>query len=77
MTHVGVPVQQTQTQLSLVTNPIPVNQHLGWPQLVTPLIVGQPRTMPYLMWYNIVPPLYLWILTCTQCIIQESKDLIH
>ncbi len=40
MTHVGVPIQQTQTQPSLVTNLIPISQHLGWPQLVTPLIVG-------------------------------------
>jgi hypothetical protein len=28
MTHVGVPIQQTQTQSSLViTNPIPITQH--------------------------------------------------
>jgi hypothetical protein len=32
-----------------------VSQHLGWPQLVTPLIVGQPINVPYLMWYNTVP----------------------
>jgi hypothetical protein len=28
-THVGVPIQQTQIQSSLVTNPIPINQHLS------------------------------------------------
>ncbi len=28
-THVGVPIQQTQTQLSLVTNLILVSQHLS------------------------------------------------
>jgi hypothetical protein len=37
-THVGVPMQQIQSQLSLVTNPITISQHLSWLQLVTPLI---------------------------------------
>jgi hypothetical protein len=54
-THVDVPIQQTQIQPSLIANPIPVNQHVGWSQLVTPLIARQPRTVPHPMWYNIVP----------------------
>jgi hypothetical protein len=49
VTHVGVPIHQTQIQLSLVTNPIPVNQHVGWSQPVTPLIARQPRTISYPM----------------------------
>ncbi len=55
MTHVGVPVQQTQIQLNLVTNPIPISQHLGWPQPITPLIARQLRITMYLMWYNSIP----------------------
>ncbi len=56
MTHVGVPIQQIQTQPNLViTNPIPITQHFGWTQPVKPLIVRQPQTIPYLMWYNIIP----------------------
>jgi hypothetical protein len=47
MTHVGLHVQQIQTQPSLVTNPIPVSQHLGWLQRVTPLIVRQLIIVPY------------------------------
>jgi hypothetical protein len=39
----------------LVTNPILVNQHVGWSQLVTPLIAWQPKTIPYPMWYNTLP----------------------
>jgi hypothetical protein len=54
-THVGVPIQQTQTKLSLVTNLIPINQHLDWPQLVTPLIVRQTKIVLYPMWYNTIP----------------------
>jgi hypothetical protein len=52
-------MQQIQPQLGLVTNPTLVNQHLGWRQLVTPLIARHPKVVPYppyLMWYNIVPP---------------------
>jgi hypothetical protein len=49
MTHVGVHVQQIRPRLSLVTNPILVNQHLGWPQLVTPLVAWQPKIVPYQM----------------------------
>jgi hypothetical protein len=59
VTHVGIPMQQIQPQLGLVTNPTLVSQHLGWRQLVTPLIARQPKVVaypPYLMWYNIVPP---------------------
>jgi len=59
VTHVGVHVQQIQPQSSLVTNPTLVNQHLSWQQLVTPLIVRQPRAIPYPpypMWYNTIPP---------------------
>jgi hypothetical protein len=55
MTHVGVPIQQTQIQLSLVTNPIPVSQHLGWLQPITPLIARQLRIAMYMMWYNTIP----------------------
>jgi hypothetical protein len=54
MTHVIVLIQQTQIQPSLVTNPIPISQHLSWPQPVTPLIAWQPKIVPYLMWYDIV-----------------------
>jgi hypothetical protein len=54
VTHVGVHVQQTQIQSNLVTNPIPVNQHVSWPQTITPLIARQPKTIPYTMRYNIV-----------------------
>jgi hypothetical protein len=39
----------------LVTNPIPISQHLSWSQPITPLIAGQPKIVPYPMWYNIVP----------------------
>jgi len=53
-THVGVHVQQIRPQLSLVTNPTLVNQCLGLPQPVTLIVVGQPKTVPYSMWYNIV-----------------------
>jgi hypothetical protein len=59
VTHVGVHVQQIQPQLSLVTNPTLVNQHLGRQQLITPLIVRHPKIVPYppyLMWYNTIPP---------------------
>jgi len=59
VTHVGVHVQQTQTQPSLVTNPISVSQHLGWPQLVTPLIARQPKIILYMMWYNTIPSFLL------------------
>jgi hypothetical protein len=38
VTHVGIPMQQIQPQLGLVTNPTLVSQHLGWRQPVTPLI---------------------------------------
>jgi hypothetical protein len=55
MTFVGVHVQQTQIQLNLVTNLILINRHLGWLQPITPLIIGQPKTIFYPMWYNIVP----------------------
>jgi hypothetical protein len=55
VTHVGVHVQQIWQQLTLVTNPILINQHLSWPQPITPLITGQPRTILYLIWYNMVP----------------------
>jgi hypothetical protein len=55
MTHIGVLVQQIQPQPSLVTNPMLVSQHLSWLQLVTPLIIGQPITIPCSMWYNTVP----------------------
>ncbi len=55
ITRVGVPIQHTYIQRSLVTNLILVSQHLGWPQLITPLITGQPINVPYLMWYNTVP----------------------
>jgi len=55
MTHVGVLIQQTQTQPNLVTNPILISEHLGWSQLVTPLITRQLRIVPYLMWHNIIP----------------------
>jgi hypothetical protein len=54
-THVGVPIQQTQTQPNLVTNPILINQHLGWSELVTPLITWQLRIVSYMMWYNTIP----------------------
>jgi len=54
-THVGVFIQQTQIQSSLVTNPIPISQHLGWSQLVTLVIVGQLKTLSYPMWYNTLP----------------------
>ncbi len=57
--HVGVPIQQSQIQLSLVTNPIPVNQHVGWLQPITPLIAMQPRTISYPTWYNSVPSFVL------------------
>jgi hypothetical protein len=53
-TH-GVHVQQIQPQLILVTSLIPVSQHLGWLQHVTPLIARQPKIVLYLMWYIIVP----------------------
>jgi len=36
-----------------------LNQHLSWQQLVTPMIVRQPRAIPYPpypMWYNTIPP---------------------
>jgi len=33
-THVGVLVQQALIQMNLVTNPILVNQYVGWPQLL-------------------------------------------
>jgi hypothetical protein len=59
VTHVGVHVQQIQPQSNLVINPTLVNQHLSWQQLVTPLIVRQPRAIPhppYPMWYNTIPP---------------------
>jgi hypothetical protein len=36
--QVGVPLPQIQSQLGLVTHPTLDNQHLGWQQLVTPLI---------------------------------------
>ncbi len=55
MTHVGVLIQQTQTQPNLVTNLILISQHLGWSQPITPLITGQLKTVPYLMRYNIIP----------------------
>ncbi len=55
MTHVGVHVQQAPIQLSLVNNLILVNQHVGWPQPITPLVAWQPTTIPYPMCYNIVP----------------------
>jgi len=55
MTHVGVHVQQTQIQPSLVTNLISISQYLSWLQLITPLIAKQPKIVLYLMWYNIVP----------------------
>jgi hypothetical protein len=55
MTRVGVPIQQTQTQPRLVTNPILVNQHLNWPQPITPLIAKQPRIVLYPMLYNTIP----------------------
>jgi len=54
-THVGVPMQQIQSQLSLVTNPITISQHLSWLQLVTPLIARQLRIVSCPMWYNIIP----------------------
>ncbi len=69
MTHVGVHVQKTQVQPNLVNNPLSVNQHLSWPQHVTPLIAWQPKTIPYLKWYIQFHILYLWILTYTQCTI--------
>ncbi len=31
MTHVCVHVQQALIQFNLVTNPLPINQHVGWP----------------------------------------------
>jgi hypothetical protein len=42
-------------------NPILINQHVIWLQPVTPtpLIVGQHRTIPYPMWYIIVPSFVL------------------
>jgi hypothetical protein len=55
VTHVGVLVQQILPQPNLVTNPIPINQHLRRPQLITPLIIEQPKTVLYPMWYSIVP----------------------
>jgi hypothetical protein len=36
--RIGVLVRQIQSQLDLVTHPTPNSQHLGWQQLVTPLI---------------------------------------
>jgi hypothetical protein len=54
VTHVGVLIQQTQIQPNLVTNPIPINQHLGWPQLVTLMILRQLKIILYLMWYNTI-----------------------
>jgi hypothetical protein len=54
-THVGVSIQQTHIQLSLVTNPILVSQHLSWLQLVTLVIARQPRTILYPTWYNTIP----------------------
>ncbi len=54
-THVGVLVQQIRPQPNLVTSPISIRQHLGWLQLVTPLIARQPRIVPCPMWYNIIP----------------------
>ncbi len=39
----------------MVANPIPVSQHIGWPQLVTPLIIVQPRTVLYPTWYSNIP----------------------
>jgi len=58
-THVGVPIEQNQIQPGLVTNLTLVNQHLGWPQLVTPWIAWQPINVPYLMWYNTIPSFVL------------------
>ncbi len=43
----------------MVNNPILINQHVGWPQPITPLVAWQPRTIPYPMWYNIVPSFLL------------------
>ncbi len=43
------------TTTELVTNPIPISQHLGWMQPVTPLITKQPIIVLYLMWYNAIP----------------------
>lgn len=54
VTNVGVHVQQIQPQLSLVTNLTPINQHLGWPQPVTLIVVRQPRIVLYMMWYNTI-----------------------
>jgi hypothetical protein len=42
----------------LVFHPTLINQHLGWQQLITPLIVRQPRVVsypPYPMWYYTIP----------------------
>jgi hypothetical protein len=50
---------QIRSQSSLVIHPTPIGQHLGWQQIVTPLIIRQPRVVPYPpypMWYNILPP---------------------
>jgi len=41
--------------LGLVTHPTPINQHLGWQQPLTPLIIGQSKVVPYPMWYNTIP----------------------
>ncbi len=54
MIHVGVPVPQIQSQPNLVIHPTTVNQHLGWQQLITPLIARNPKVVPYAMWYNIL-----------------------
>ncbi len=57
--HVGVPVSQIRSQLDLATHPTPDSQHLGWQQLVTPLIVGQLKVVPYPpypTWYSVIPP---------------------
>ncbi len=53
-----------------------VSQRLGSPQLITPLIAGQPRIVPYLMWYNSIPFFYLWNLICTLLRIKGLDPLI-
>ncbi len=85
-THVGVHVQQIRPRPSLVTNPIPISQHLGWLQLVTPLIARQPTTVSCPMCYNIIPSFapmdlnmysmyYLRIKGPNPLILEERKDL--
>ncbi len=54
-THVGVLMQQIWPQSNLVSNPISINQHLGWLQRVTPLVARRPRIILCSMWYNIIP----------------------